>query len=122
MTDEVAEANAPDSGADNTNADVAGNAAANSAIAKSDQQNPTVTTNEDEMEEDLNESYANSAENTFEADIEFMTKVITGGLNKQKSTGQSTIPVVASQKNRLGEPMQESTALLHDWKKLSGIT
>ena len=116
------EANAPDSGADNTNADVAGNAAANSAIAKSDQQNPTITTNEDEMEEDLNESYANSAENTFEADIEFMTKVITGGLNKQKSTGQSTIPVVASQKNRLGEPMQESTALLHDWKKLSGIT
>ena len=116
------EANAPDSGADNTNADVAGNAAANSAIAKSDQQNPTVTTNEDEMEEDLNESYANSAENTFEADIEFMTNIITGGLNKQKSTGQSTIPVVASQKNRLGEPMQESTALLHDWKKLSGIT
>ena len=116
------EANAPDSGADNTNADVAGNAAANSAIAKSDQQNPTITTNEDEMEEDLNESYANSAENTFEADIEFMTNIITGGLNKQKSTGQSTIPVVASQKNRLGEPMQESTALLHDWKKLSGIT
>ena len=116
------EDNAPDSGAQETTADVNAGAAEDAAIAKSDQQNPTVTTNEDEMEEDLNESYANSAENTFEADIEFMTKVITGGLNKQKSTGQSTIPVVASQKNRLGEPMQESTALLHDWKKLSGIT
>lgn len=116
------EDNAPDSGAQETTADENAEAAEDGAIAKSDQQNPTVTTNEDEMEEDLNESYANSAENTFEADIEFMTKVITGGLNKQKSTGQSTIPVVASQKNRLGEPMQESTALLHDWKKLSGIT
>jgi hypothetical protein len=50
-----------------------------------------------------------------------MTKVISGGLNKQKSTGQSTIPVVASQTSRLGNPMQESTNLLHDWKKLSGI-
>jgi len=116
------EDNAPDSGAQETTADVNAGAAEDAAIAKSDQQNPTVTTNENEMEEDLNESYANSAENTFEADIEFMTNVITGGLNKQKSTGQSTIPVVASQKNRLGEPMQESTALLHDWKKLSGIT
>jgi hypothetical protein len=116
------EDNAPDSGAQETTADENAEAAEDGAIAKSDQQNPTVTTNENEMEEDLNESYANSAENTFEADIEFMTKVITGGLNKQKSTGQSTIPVVASQKNRLGEPMQESTALLHDWKKLSGIT
>jgi hypothetical protein len=50
-----------------------------------------------------------------------MTNAITGGLNKQKSTGQSTIPVVASQENRLGNPMRESTDLLSDWKKLSGI-
>jgi hypothetical protein len=42
-------------------------------------------------------------------------------LNKRKSTGQTTIPVVSTQLSRLGNPMQESTALLHDWKKLSGI-
>jgi hypothetical protein len=46
---------------------------------------------------------------------------MSGGLNKQKSTGQTTIPVVSTQVNRLGTPMKESTDLLHDWKKLSGI-
>jgi hypothetical protein len=50
-----------------------------------------------------------------------MTNVISGGLNKRKATGQSTIPVVSTQVNRLGNPMKESTDLLHDWKKLSGI-
>ena len=72
-------------------------------------------------EEDLDESYANGDDDTFETDIDFMTKVISGGLNKQKSTGQTTIPVVSTQVNRLGNPMRESTDLLHDWKKLSGI-
>jgi hypothetical protein len=72
-------------------------------------------------EEDLDESYANGADDTFESDIDFMTKVISGGLNKQKSTGQTTIPVVSTQVNRLGSPMKESTDLLTDWRKLSGI-
>ena len=72
-------------------------------------------------EEDLEESLANGADDTFESDIDFMTKVISGGLNKQKSTGQTTIPVVSTQVNRLGSPMKESTDLLHDWRKLSGI-
>ena len=76
---------------------------------------------DEEEPEEVEESYANGADDTFEADIDFMTKVISGGLNKQKSTGQSTIPVVASQTSRLGNPMQESTNLLPDWKKLSGI-
>lgn len=75
----------------------------------------------DEEEDELEESYANGDDDGFQADIDFMTNVITGGLNKQKSTGQSTIPVVASQENRLGNPMRESTDLLSDWKKLSGI-
>ena len=75
----------------------------------------------DETEEDLEESLANGNDDTFETDIDFMTKVISGGLNKQKSTGQTTIPVVSTQVNRLGTPMKESTDLLHDWKKLSGI-
>jgi hypothetical protein len=72
-------------------------------------------------EEDLDESLANGADDTFESDIDFMTNVISGGLNKRKSTGQTTIPVVSTQVNRLGNPMRESTDLLHDWKKLSGI-
>jgi len=81
---------------------------------------------EKEVDESIYESYANSADDTFEADIDFMTKVISGGLNKQKSTGQTTIPVVAGQKNRmgvdgLGSPMKESTDLLRDYKKLSGL-
>jgi hypothetical protein len=74
----------------------------------------------------VDESYANSADDTFEADIDFMTKVISGGLNKQKSTGQTTIPVINGQKNRmgadgLGSPMKESTDLLRDYRKLSGL-
>ena len=64
---------------------------------------------------------ANGADDTFEADINFMTKVISDGLNGQKSTGQTTIPVVSTQVNRLGSPMRESTDLLTDWRKLSGI-
>jgi hypothetical protein len=75
----------------------------------------------EEPEEDLEESLANGADDTFESDIDFMTKVISGGLNKQKSTGQTTIPVVSTQVNRLGSPMKESTDLLTDWRKLSGI-
>ena len=75
----------------------------------------------DEGEEELDETYANDADDTFESDINFMTKVINGGLNKEKQTGQSTIPVVASQTDRLGNPVRESNDLLKDWQKLSGI-
>jgi len=75
----------------------------------------------DETEEDLDESLANGNDDTFESDIDFMTNVISGGLNKRKPTGQTTIPVVSTQVNRLGNPMKESTDLLTDWRKLSGI-
>ena len=51
---------------------------------------------------------------SFEQDIEFMTKVIAGGLNKPKSTGQTTIPVIAGQENR----MHDDPA---DWATLAGI-
>ena len=79
-----------------------------------------------ETEEDLEESLANGADDTFESDIDFMTNVITQGLNGRKrnvaGNGQSTIPAVAiAQENRLGSPMKESTDLLKDWRKLSGI-
>ncbi len=72
---------------------------------------------EDE-EEKVDESYANSDDDTFEADIHFMTKAISGGLNKQKSTGQTTIPVIAGQNDRMGYSTNESVS---DWKKLAGI-
>ena len=73
---------------------------------------------EDAPEDELDESYANSDDDTFETDIDFMTKVISGGLNKQKSTGQTTQPVIAGQNDRMGYNTNES---VNDWKKLAGI-
>jgi hypothetical protein len=70
-------------------------------------------------EEELEESYANAADDDFEADINFMTKVISGGLNKQKSTGQTTIPVIAGQSDRMGYSTTNES--LGDWKKLAGL-
>jgi hypothetical protein len=213
MTDQMAEANASDTGADNTNADVAGQVGTDKALAAADQQNKTTTFNEggdggeaseegpeskegetDEEGETVSESFAslfrklafiaeestekeddkaekagkkvakdiehdedhkgkdddkaekagkkvtkdieyddkkdkkekvdewaNNAgpgktvsDTTFEQDIDFMTKVISGGLNKPKSTGQTTIPVIAGQDNRTHDnPM--------DWATLAGI-
>jgi hypothetical protein len=78
------------------------------------------------IDEWANEAGKNGTDAAFETDIDYMTNVISGGLNKQKSTGQTTIPVVAGQKSRmgvdgLGSPMKESTDLLRDYKKLSGL-
>jgi hypothetical protein len=50
----------------------------------------------------------------FEQDIDFMTKVIAGGLNKPKSTGQTTIPVIAGQDDRMHDNPS-------DWAALAGI-
>lgn len=136
--EEVAEDNPPDSGAAETTADENAEAAEDMALAKQSQQNKTVTTNEggdggeasEEPEEGMAESarqfneWANDAgakakdfnDEQFQTDIDFMTKIISGGLNKQKSTGQSTIPVVASQTDRL-----TGSDSLSDFKKLAGI-
>ena len=70
-------------------------------------------------EEELEESYANAADDDFETDINFMTKVISGGLNKQKSTGQTTIPVIAGQTDRMGYSTTNES--ITDWKKLAGL-
>ena len=51
---------------------------------------------------------------SFEQDIDFMTKVIAGGLNKPKSTGQTTIPVIAGQDDRMIDSPK-------DWATLAGI-
>jgi hypothetical protein len=112
--EEVAEDAAQDDGQAETTAD-------ENAEASEDQALATVDAAQNESEEELEESLANGADDTFESDIDFMTNVISGGLNKRKATGQSTIPVVSTQINRLGSPMRESTDLLTDWRKLSGI-
>jgi hypothetical protein len=123
MTYQVAEDNPPDNGSANSTNDEQGNAAANQALATADAEenadDSEVTVSEDE---DLEESYANGADDTFEADIAYMTKIISGGLNKEKSTGQTTIPVIAGQGKRTG--VSESRQLnesVNQWKKLAGI-
>ena len=140
MAYNVAEDNPPNNDSANSTNATQGNDAANSALAtadagadeeeavdESDEEDTTgEETDEEKVEEGIYESYANSADATFEADIDFMTKVISGGLNKQKSTGQTTVPVIAGQKNRmgvdgLGSPMKESNDLLKDYMKLSGL-
>jgi hypothetical protein len=229
MAYEVAEANAPDSGADNTNADVAGQVGSDNALAMADAGQDeeegkvySSPTNEDEDEtgeeagkeeekkEGMSESsffnlykklamlseestsekddkaekaakkvakdieydeghkgkdddkaeragskvkkdieyddkkdkkekkldeWANEAgpgktvsDTTFETDIDFMMNIISGGLNKRKSTGQSTIPILANQVNRTVSQgttdISESKMLnesVSDWKKLAGI-
>jgi hypothetical protein len=133
MTYNVAEDNPPDSGAADTDAEIADTQQANASASSYDEaesedeaasDNAVAEESEpgvEESEEQVEESLANDNDDQFEADIDFMTNVISGGLNNRKSTGQSTIPVVSTQVNRLGNPMRESTDLLHDWKKLSGI-
>jgi hypothetical protein len=59
---------------------------------------------------------------SFEQDIDFMTKVISGGLNKQKSTGQTTVPVIASQLNRThSNDTSGFNESIFDFKTLAGI-
>jgi len=140
LTYNVAEDNPPDSGAADTDAEIADTQQANAAgasydeaeaeeeaasdetVAEDDASGEDYEDMEEEPEEELDESLANGADDTFEADINFMTKVISGGLNKQKATGQSTIPVVSTQLDRLHShdttDVNESVA---DWKKLAGI-
>ena len=52
--------------------------------------------------------YANSPE-VETADTDTMVNTLSGGLNGKKTTGQTTIPVVASQTDRLSSQVQEQT-------------
>jgi hypothetical protein len=62
------------------------------------------------------------SDTTFEQDIDFMTKVISGGLNKQKSTGQTTVPIIASEKDRMRSyNTTDINESISDWKKLAGL-
>lgn len=113
---EVAEDNAPDSDSAETTSDENAEAAEDQALATADAGQDKEEGEEDAAEDQVEESLANGADDTFEADINFMTKVISGGLNKPKSTGQTTIPVIAGQGQRM--VAHES---INDWKKLAGI-
>jgi hypothetical protein len=82
----------------------------------------------DKLDEWANEAGKKGTDASFEADIDFMMNIISGGLNKRKATGQTTIPVVASQLNRTVShgttDINESKMLnesVSDWKKLAGI-
>ena len=50
-----------------------------------------------------------------------MTKVIAGGLNKPKSTGQTTVPVIAGQNERMHDHQGSISDTVDDWAKLAGI-
>lgn len=70
----------------------------------------------EKVDEWANDAGKDGTQQTFERDIEFMTKVISGGLNKPKSTGQQTIPVLAGDKERTG------TEDMAEFKKLAGLS
>jgi len=125
--------NAPDSEEAEHTADEEAEASEDAALAKADQQDKEVTVNEGgdggeaseepEMTEEKLDEWANEAgkkgtDAAFERDIEFMTKVISGGLNKPKSTGQTTIPVIAGQEDRMGVTEDSDVA---EWKRLAGL-
>ena len=63
----------------------------------------SVSDEQEKLDEWANNAGQNGTDTAFEQDIEFMTKVISGGLNKPKSTGQTTIPVIAGQETRTGD-------------------
>jgi hypothetical protein len=80
---------------------------------------------EKKLDEWANDAGKNGTDTAFETDIDFMMNVISGGLNKRKSTGQTTIPVIASQ---LGRQVSRNTTDINEsadsvsaWKKLAGL-
>jgi hypothetical protein len=102
--DNVAQAGAQEAGED-------------SALAAADGQAQSAEEDEPEEEEaELEESFANSEDDKFQTDIDFMTNVITGGLNRQKRTQSVGNPVTIA-----STPMKESADLLSDFRKLSGL-
>lgn len=95
----------------------------------SDEEDEEDVTESEEDEEDVAEDLTEWANNagkkgtdaSFEQDIEFMTKVIAGGLNKPKSTGQTTVPVIAGQADRMQDHQGSVSDSVDDWKKLAGL-
>jgi len=109
--EEVAEDNAPDSDAAETTADENAEAAEDEALAKAD-----------ELNEWANEAMKDGTKEAFVTDADFMINDITSGLNKRKSTGQTTVPVIAGQMNRMvSQNTTDVNESITDWKKLAGI-
>jgi hypothetical protein len=99
---------------------LAGIAMANKKLAK----DPYFGKGEEPVNEWANQTGKGPGKGTdaqFTQDIEFMTKVISGGLNKPKSTGQTTVPVIAGQTERMSNPKETVTESVSDWVKLAGI-
>jgi hypothetical protein len=113
-TEEVAEDNPPDSGAAETTADEEAEAQEDMAIGIS-----KVKEDDEEITEWANDAGARAEdfdEESFTTDKEFMFDTTTSGLNKKKSTGQTTIPVIAGQTDRMN-----ANESINQWKKLAGI-
>jgi len=89
-------------------------AAGVSAADEAEEEQEAVSEGE-KLDEWANNAGQKGTDASFERDIEFMTKVISGGLNKPKSTGQTTIPVIAGQDARTGDEDVKA------WKKLAGL-
>jgi len=89
-----------------------------SAEEETDEDKEVDEDKEEELNEWANDAGKNGTETSFEQDIDFMTNVISGGLNKQKSTGQATVPVIADQKDRTGyngsDLVKEGSIMSHD--------
>ena len=116
MAYEVAEDNPPDSGAEETEQEVEDTAQANQSAAETEEVDEEEEEDSEKLDEWANEAGQKGTDAQFETDIAFMTKVIAGGLNKEKATGQTTVPVIASQLNR-----QVTNESVSDWKKLAGL-
>jgi len=67
------------------------------------------------LDEWANDAGQKGTDAAFTRDTDFMTQTISGGLNKPKSTGQTTIPVIAGQEAREGDEDVKA------WKKLAGL-
>jgi hypothetical protein len=83
---------------------------------------------EKKLDEWANDAGKNGTDTSFETDIDFMMNVISGGLNKRKSTGQTTIPVIAGQNRTtsrnttdINETVGNSSDAVAQWKKLAGL-
>ena len=77
---------------------------------------------EKKLDEWANDAGKKGTDTAFETDIDFMMNVISGGLNKRKSTGQTTIPVIANQVNRtVASGTTDINESVSDWKKLAGL-
>lgn len=106
----AAEDNAPDSDEAETTADENAEAQEDQALATADEEQVT------EWANDAGQDAKEFSEETFTTNEKFINKTLAGGLNKPKSTGQTTVPVVASQMNR-----QMAYESILDIRRLAGI-